>query len=105
VLDVLGRWGILDAEPVAAIELMVSELVTNAVVHGRPPVILECETRGDDFVIRVYDGSTAPIDVCADCPDAAAERGRGLAIVKALAKKSRIDVGASGTTATASLSL
>jgi anti-sigma regulatory factor (Ser/Thr protein kinase) len=49
------------ADPLAAdLELVVTELVTNAIRHGEPPIDVELDLA--DSVIRgeVFDGSTAP---------------------------------------------
>ena len=81
--DALTAWrltGLVDS-----VVLAVSELVTNAVRHGRPTVFLELLRRSDRVSVRVHDGDpTAPPgaggEVTAD-----AESGRGLAIVRELA--------------------
>lgn len=62
--------------------LVVSELVTNAVRHGAPPVRLEVTVDDDAIVVRVADGSTGlpqPRDV-----DPEAEGGRGMTLVDLL---------------------
>lgn len=65
------------------VQLVVSELVTNAVRHGRPPVALELETDGAAVVVAVCDGSPAPPQ--AREADEAAEGGRGMLLVDLLA--------------------
>jgi anti-sigma regulatory factor (Ser/Thr protein kinase) len=59
--------------------LMVSELTTNAVLHGRPPYELVVRHCGRDVLVDVVDGGfrAAP---CRDAP-ADEEHGRGLSIV------------------------
>ncbi|HEX5095229.1 MAG TPA: ATP-binding protein [Acidimicrobiia bacterium] len=39
-------------------ELIVSELVTNAVLHGSEPIVFRADRRGDRLRIEVHDGST-----------------------------------------------
>ena len=72
------------AEDVAAdAELVVSELVTNALLHGSAPVVVRVAV-GETVRIEVSDGSrTAPMRPLAR-PDAMT--GRGLALVAALAR-------------------
>jgi anti-sigma regulatory factor (Ser/Thr protein kinase) len=58
--DALGRWG---ANPEAAV--VVSELVTNALRHGAPPISLVTERTAETFRISVHDerrdmGALAP---------------------------------------------
>ena len=58
--------------------LLVSELVTNSVLHGGPPVVVAVDCDEDTLQVRVRDGSPAP-----PAPRNAAhgdENGRGLAL-------------------------
>lgn len=62
--------------------LLISELVTNAVLHGGPPIMLSLECDGDALRVRVRDGSPAlpePRDAGLD-----AEGGRGMTLVELL---------------------
>ena len=66
-------------------ELLVSEVVTNAVVHGRPTITLRVSTEPPGIGIAVHDygdelPSTTPARV-----EPGATSGRGLMIVQALA--------------------
>ena len=74
--------------------LVVYELVSNAVVHGLPEpdgrVSLTCEVVDDSLVIVVTDGGHLG-DVAISDLDQEAARGRGLAIVDALASSWSID--------------
>ena len=63
--------------------LVVSEIVTNAVRHGSPPVRLQVVVDGDLVVVQVADGSPSP-PVPRDA-DEQAEGGRGMALVDLLA--------------------
>ncbi|HEX8002675.1 MAG TPA: GAF domain-containing protein [Mycobacteriales bacterium] len=66
-------------------ELVVSELVTNALLHAGPPVTLRVHVDGDVVRIEVGDGSRrAPLRALAR-PEAMT--GRGLSLVAALARE------------------
>ena len=59
--------------------LLVSELVTNSVLHGGPPVVVAVDCDEATLQVRVRDGSSAlpaPRDAAS-----ADENGRGLALV------------------------
>ncbi|GAA0924988.1 ATP-binding protein [Nonomuraea longicatena] len=72
-------------ELVASAVLVVCELVTNAVVHGLPPVGLRVQVVSGFVAGRVTDRSSErPILAAADVE---AEGGRGLAIVQAMADR------------------
>ena len=62
--------------------LLVSELVTNSVVHGGPPVIVAVDCDGDALQVRVRDGS--PVLPARRTAEQEAEGGRGLALVETL---------------------
>jgi anti-sigma regulatory factor (Ser/Thr protein kinase) len=66
-------------------QLMVSELVTNAVRHGRPDVVLTLELLADRIRIAVYDGSDHLPVVPHGQPSVDRPTGRGLLIVAATA--------------------
>ena len=77
----LGRHSI-DPEIVATAMLLVSELATNAIVHGTSTIQLRVGV-GDDIRVEVRDGSgDAPV---VEAADDERESGRGLAIVSTLA--------------------
>lgn len=66
--------------------LVVSELVTNAVRYGRPPVSLELRRVDGGVDVRVHDADpVGPPAIDGDEAPADAESGRGLGIVSALA--------------------
>lgn len=80
----LARWRLA---PLAdSVLLAVSELVTNAVRHGRPPVHLSMRCCGRRLSVAVADrdADRLPSD---SMPGMSAEGGRGLAIVQAVATK------------------
>jgi anti-sigma regulatory factor (Ser/Thr protein kinase) len=79
----LTAWG-LD-ETAFTTELMVSELVTNAIRYGRPPVRLRLIHQSDTLICEVYDSSgTTPHMRRARIFD---EGGRGLLLVAQLADR------------------
>ncbi|GGW33611.1 hypothetical protein GCM10010503_07060 [Streptomyces lucensis JCM 4490] len=81
--DQLSAWGLHDA--VFTTELMVSELVTNAIRYGRPPIQLRLIHQGGTLICEVYDSSgTTPHMRRARIFD---EGGRGLLLVAQLAER------------------
>ena len=82
-----------DDEVVEAAQLVVTELVTNAVLHGVGPVALSVEV-GDRVRVAVEDaGHELPVLVRASSE---ALTGRGLALVSALAETWGIEPGTAG---------
>ncbi|MDV5145474.1 ATP-binding protein [Streptomyces sp. SBC-4] len=77
----LVHWGL--PELVDNVQLIVSELVTNAIDHGNGPVRLKVACRGGEVRVEVRDGNAVPATLReADEDD---ESGRGLGIVAYLA--------------------
>ena len=76
------RWRLLAVIEDAA--LAVSELVTNAMRHGLPPIGLLLRRRVGQVRIDVNDARPEPVTV-GKRPGGLAESGRGLEIVKAVA--------------------
>ncbi len=77
----LRQWAL--ARLVEPVTLVVSELVTNAVRHGRPPVWLRLLRREHGVRVAVHDED--PATPAGGPASQEAENGRGLAIVQALA--------------------
>ena len=92
VAGALAPWGLEDAE--SHLELLTSEVVTNAVRHARTPHHLVVACEGPQVRVEVRDGSAVRPTARRARPDAAA--GRGLMIVEALAERWRIEEGGSG---------
>lgn len=83
VRGALRQWGLDDVADTA--ELLVSELVGNALRHARAPLALNCVLLGDTVCCVVIDGSPdLPRVMGADTQD---ESGRGLALVELLATR------------------
>lgn len=87
--DIVGRWrlaGVLDP-----LLLVVSELVGNAVRHGRPPVQMWLRRSGRGVRVDVHDEASAasPGTATLSVPDA--ESGRGLYLVDAVSAETGVD--------------
>lgn len=79
--EVCSRGGLGDLADTA--ELIAVELVTNAVVHARPPYTFAIQARGRYLHLSVRDGSpTVPVRIGAEPPSGTG--GRGLLLIEAL---------------------
>ena len=87
------RWRL--SHLVDAVVLAVSELVTNAVRYGRPPVFIELQRRPEQVRLAVHDGNPAEPSLepgaAETGTDVEAESGRGLGIVHAVADKVNVE--------------
>ena len=88
----LGEWG-CDAL-LADAQLLVSELVSNAVLHARTPITVSLALEGDRLRIEVLDGTDDPPEPAA--VSVAAPSGRGLMIVDRLADRWGTDTRSKG---------
>ncbi|WP_369199039.1 ATP-binding protein [Streptomyces djakartensis] len=90
---VLASWG-LSQEQVYDLLVVISELVTNAITHALPPVVLHLHAShtGGKVQVRVDDGGPQPTPAswAAHRPDD--EHGRGTLIVTALTYDTPDDV-------------
>ncbi|MEU7429043.1 ATP-binding protein [Streptomyces sp. NPDC040750] len=86
VVDKVRTWGVpMDDETSDAIRLVASELITNAVVHGKGPVTVALYHRPGRLVIDVHDDNpAAPRTSGAQNDD---DSGRGLTLVGYLASR------------------
>jgi anti-sigma regulatory factor (Ser/Thr protein kinase) len=101
VVDQLGAWGLSAATFTA--ELVVSELVTNAIRYGEPPIRLRLIHDSETLICEVSDSShTAPHLRRAKTYD---EGGRGLLLVAQLTQRWGSRHTADGKTIWAELSL
>jgi anti-sigma regulatory factor (Ser/Thr protein kinase) len=84
VTEVLDGWG---CEPGTREDLLlvVSELVTNAVVHGAEPIVVTMVRAPDRVRVEVTDGAAESSPQGNPRPPADAETGRGLSVVTRLA--------------------
>jgi anti-sigma regulatory factor (Ser/Thr protein kinase) len=79
--DALGGWG-FKLDVIDTAELLVSEVVTNAVRHARTSVELVIARHGDCVRFEAWDdGDGSPVVIHADSLD---ESGRGVWLVEAL---------------------
>lgn len=93
VADVLGEAGVRDRDAVGIVQLLVSEIVTNAIVHGSADSVsmrLSCDDRGE-VLIEVDDHSPGGPELREAGPED--ESGRGMRLVARLAR----DWGRTGT--------
>jgi anti-sigma regulatory factor (Ser/Thr protein kinase) len=83
-------------ETVGDILLAISELVTNAVVHGNgEPITVEIDTSSPAIVCSVasgFSGRPLPDPATWTSPDQAGPTGRGLSIVRAVADAVVVDI-------------
>jgi anti-sigma regulatory factor (Ser/Thr protein kinase) len=96
VRDALTQAGVDCWATVDTAVLLVSEVVTNAVVHAHTPVDVHIAVRGPVVRIEARDGSTTPPRL--PHVDAGATSGRGLAMVDELASSWGSVVGPDGKT-------
>jgi anti-sigma regulatory factor (Ser/Thr protein kinase) len=75
----------LSAETVATAQLLVSELVTNAVVHGKAPIGLRISRDEGMVRVEISDARAQTPQLIRPLPDPQAEAGRGLFLLDALA--------------------
>lgn len=83
VVELVGD--VLGADELDGLLLATSELVTNAVEHGAPPIELVVERGPDRVRIIVKDGS--PMRPRRGSPTVTDVRGRGMTIVERLANR------------------
>ena len=95
------HWGL--EQQVDTAQLVVSELVTNVVVHASTPLLLAAEHDSSHLTIAVADGDSSP-PVLAD-PEPTAEGGRGVGIVALVAAAWGVRRTALGKLVWASISL
>ncbi|MFF9490348.1 ATP-binding protein [Streptomyces sp. NPDC014676] len=98
---IFSGW-MLGPQETQAAELVISELLTNAVEHGHGEMTLAVARTGSALEITVADHGPAARSTSFSDPD---EHGRGLAIVAALAQDLSIDKTAGGWRALARLTL
>jgi anti-sigma regulatory factor (Ser/Thr protein kinase) len=75
----LGRWGLIEQAP--DFELAVSELVTNAILHGEGGIDVTVELHGDRVRLVVGDEGFGPEPIRFREPSSTGEGGWGLRLV------------------------
>ncbi|MFH8446039.1 ATP-binding protein [Streptomyces sp. NPDC018026] len=98
---ILSGW-LLGTDETQAAELVVSELLTNAVEHGHDEMTLGVTLSGSALEITVTDHGPATESGSSSDPD---EHGRGLAIVAAIAQDLSIDKTPGGWRAVAGMAI
>jgi anti-sigma regulatory factor (Ser/Thr protein kinase) len=94
VSSALGELGISNAADDAA--LVVSELVTNAVVHAGTDITVRVVSHGDNARIEIADQSTEMPGL--RIPNAGARTGRGLLLVEHFTQRWGVERTSSGKT-------
>jgi two-component sensor histidine kinase len=89
-------WGIDDATTAAVVDV-VNELVSNALAHGAPPIVLRLEAAIDEVTVMVSDAADEPPRMLAYRPGIT-DRGLGLHLVTQLSEKWGATPGAAGKT-------
>lgn len=84
VTAVLDGWG-CDPDTREDLLLVVSELVTNAIVHGAAPIVVTMVQEPERIRVEVTDGATESSPHSNPRPPTDAENGRGLSVVTRLA--------------------
>ena len=92
VARTLEGWGCEAAIPDA--ELLVSELVTNAILHARSPAVVNIAREQTGLRVAVCDSSTAPPRVRDYGPSAVT--GRGMLLVDRIARRWGVDMNGNG---------
>ncbi|MEE1754440.1 ATP-binding protein [Streptomyces sp. SP18CS02] len=82
--DVLGRWQVSDDDQ-DSVTLIVSELATNAVLHGRSEMTVRLALGGDILHVAVADCGNSCVPQAKQPDVDPVEHGRGLGIVECLA--------------------
>ena len=92
VARTLESWDCADA--IADAELLVSELVTNAILHARSPAVVSIAREQAGLRVAVCDSSTAPPRVRDYGPSAVT--GRGMLLVDRIARRWGVDMNGNG---------
>ncbi len=92
VAQTLHRWGLDDA--VEDAELLVSELVTNAILHARSPATVRINHDAPSLRVAVCDLSPAPPRVRDYGPTAVT--GRGMLLVDRIARRWGVESSSTG---------
>ncbi|MFJ4963207.1 hypothetical protein EES43_01285 [Streptomyces sp. ADI96-02] len=93
----LAVWGVEESDSDGVL-MVVSELVTNAVVHAEPPLCLHVAQSADHHTVcvTVADGGPAPVGPASHASFPGDEHGRGQDIVASLAMNTDFSEGEHG---------
>ena len=99
VLARLARDCGMSADRADKLVLAANEVVTNAVVHGEPPIAAHCWIADGDFVCEISDGGPGVADPFAGwaLPDPGAQRGWGLALARRICDALEVGGGRDGS--------
>jgi anti-sigma regulatory factor (Ser/Thr protein kinase) len=92
VAETLRTWGLDDA--IEDAELLVSELVTNAILHARSPATVRIDRDAPRLRVAVCDTSPAPPRLRDYGPDAVT--GRGMLLVDRIARRWGVELSGNG---------
>ncbi|SFB22954.1 Anti-sigma regulatory factor (Ser/Thr protein kinase) [Nocardioides alpinus] len=95
----LGEEAGLAVDVVDDVALAVTEVLTNALLHGEPPTLLHVYDEGDTWVCHVHDGGHLPIDPLTGLlpPEEPSDHGYGLWLARQLCTAVDVGADASGT--------
>jgi anti-sigma regulatory factor (Ser/Thr protein kinase) len=93
VRSLMSAWGVGD-QVVDDAELLVTELVTNAVIHARTAVTLEVEAADGTVRFKVSDESPRRVEIKSPSPESAT--GRGLILLDQIASEWEVTHTAAG---------
>lgn len=94
----------LDGDAVADVHLVATELVTNAYLHGQPPVQFELRTGAGDHTLRIEVSDYGPALPAVRQPGGTTPHGRGLLLVEAFSLRWGVETAATGKTVWAEFS-
>lgn len=89
----------LDSDVVADMALAVTEVLTNAIVHGGPPALLHVYDEAGTWVCHVSDGGSGPLDPLVGLvpPSLPSDHGYGLWLARQLCAAVDVGTDPSGT--------
>lgn len=88
----------LTDDVIADIHLVATELVTNAYLHGRPPVRFQLLGYADDRTLRIEVSDRGPALPEVRHPDAHTPHGRGLHLIDAFSTRWGVEPATAGKT-------